>query len=60
MPEAILFLIVVLKSLGKMKINENGKKNHAHVNSCASWTSRWLAFGTICRLFSRNNESIKH
>jgi hypothetical protein len=21
---------------------------------------RWLAFGTICRLFSRNNESIKH
>jgi chloramphenicol O-acetyltransferase len=26
MPEAILFPIVVLKSFGKMKINENGKK----------------------------------
>jgi hypothetical protein len=40
-----------------MTISENGKE-YAH--SCTPWINGRLTFRTICRLFSRNHESIKN
>jgi hypothetical protein len=57
MQEAILFLIAALISFGKMTISENGKEP-CPCHSCTPWINGRLTFRTICRLFSRNHESV--
>jgi chloramphenicol O-acetyltransferase len=54
MPEAILFPIVVLKSL--LEKNENGKQTMPMSIHVHHGLVDVLAFGTICRLFSIMNQ----